>query len=153
MYRARFLSLIAALVLAPGVARADGGPSADLAPAEVIGTVLEALAHPDRPEPDAGIARVFRFASPKNRARTGPLARFIELVRNPVYAPLVGHQRAIRGALEREGDNAWQRVRVIAEDGSTAVFVFVLARQASDPCAGCWMTDAVIRVRPEGVGA
>ena len=149
----RFLQVIILALAVAGspVAAAQAGPSPDLEPRAVIGIVLEALAHPDRPEPDAGIARTFRFASPANRAQTGPLPRFIRLVRNPVYAPLLGHQRAVRGELVRDDGRARERVRVIAADGSTAAFVFVLARQASGPCEGCWMTDAVVRVQPEGV--
>ena len=147
--------ILAGLILAgvpPAAAAELPEPSPELAPEEVIGTVLAALARPDQPERNAGIERTFRFASPDNRAQTGPLDRFIDLVRNPMYAPLLGHERAIRGDLQRRGDGeVYERVRVIASDGSTAAFVFVLSRQAEGDCAGCWMTDAVIRVEPEGM--
>lgn len=148
------LSAILAMAVGPA-ARADEpakAPSPELEPGQVIGIVLEALAHPDRPRPDAGIEQTFRFASPANKAQTGPLPRFIRLVKHPRYAPLLGHERAIRGELQRESDGeVWQRVRVIAADGTQAVYVFVLSRQSGKPCDGCWMTDAVIRTEPEGL--
>ncbi|GIT72408.1 MAG: hypothetical protein Ct9H300mP28_22220 [Pseudomonadota bacterium] len=39
-------------------------------------------------ESDFGIEVTFRFASPANKKQTGPLKRFIRLVRNPSYRPL-----------------------------------------------------------------
>jgi hypothetical protein len=155
MQRVVKMTLLALALAQPlaGVAAEPERPGPELAPAEVIGIVLQALARPDRPEPDAGIERTFRFASPDNRAQTGPLPRFIALVKNPVYAPLLGHERAIRGGVKREGERAWERVRVVGEDGRMAAYVFVLSRQGNDAeCAGCWMTDAVMRVEPEGLG-
>lgn len=147
------LTLIAVLLATAPFAEADDrpAPSADYSPGEVVGIVLRALATPDRPEPEAGIETTFRFASPANRAQTGPLERFKQLVRNPVYAPLLGHERAIRGDMRVSGDRASERVRVIADDGTRADFAFVLTRRPADAdCAGCWMTDAVIRLQPQG---
>ena len=39
-------------------------PSPELSPRDVVRIQLSALKHNDTPEPDAGIATVFRFASP-----------------------------------------------------------------------------------------
>ena len=53
-------------------------PRPELSPEEVIRIQLEALRHND--EQDRGIEVAFRFASPANRASTGPLPRFIRMI-------------------------------------------------------------------------
>ena len=123
-------------------------------PDEVVEIVLRGLAKPDHPDRNAGLATSYRFSTPGNRAQTGALDSFIMLLKSPVYDPLVNHQRAVRGNMVIDGDMAHEEVRVIADDGSQAVYAFVLARQPDDaPCGGCWLTDAVIPLKPDTAGA
>lgn len=42
------------------------------------------------------------------------------------------------------GEVARHRVTVIDATGNEIVYVFFLSKQTEGPCAGCWMTDAVI---------
>ena len=119
-------------------------PSPDLAPVEVIRIQMEALQNNDDPTEDAGIATAFRFASPGNRAATGPLARFTDMVHGPVYRDLLGFERADYGVLRVEGDVAVQEVTVTHADGRRVTFLFGLSRQEGGACEGCWMTDAVV---------
>ena len=129
-------------------------PDPTYEPKQVVEIVLRGLARPDHPDRNAGLATSFRFSTPDNRAQTGPLDRFIKLVNSPVYEPLVNHERAVRGQMVIEGDMAHEEVRVIADDGSQAVYAFVLARQPDEaPCGGCWLTDAVIRLEADTAGA
>ena len=124
----------------------DPQPDAKLTPEQVIKIQLDALRRNDEPDADSGIRTAFRFASPANREATGPIERFIPLVKNPLYLPLLNHRRADLGTLRIEGDTAQQRVTVIAKDGRTAVYVFTLSKQAVARYEGCWMTDGVGRV-------
>ena len=48
---------------------------------------LQLLAMQQNDDSDFGIEVTFRFASPSNKIQTGPLKRFISLVRNPSYLP------------------------------------------------------------------
>jgi len=143
---------LSVLAAAPGLVRADAGlhsPSPELGAGEVIGIVLEALRAPNEPHEGAGIEQTWRFASPPNRARTGPLERFAEMLRNPLHDDLLGHVAATRGELVVEAGQARQEVEVIARDGSRATYVFQLRRHTTADCKGCWMTDAVILVERE----
>ena len=139
------LLLPLALVLTVAEGRDDPEPSPELGPAEVVRIQVEALGRNDDPEPDAGIRTAFRFASPQNRAVTGPLPRFAALVRGPVYGDMLDFARAEYGAVAVEGDRAAQRVTIYHHDGRRAVYLFGLRRQPGGECAGCWMTDAVER--------
>ncbi len=127
---------------------APSSPKPDLSPQEVIRIVLDALKKNDTPREDAGIETTFRFASAANKKVTGPLDRFKKLVKTPPYRPMLNHKSARQGILLVDGNNATQRVTIIAADGSEAVYEFILSKDAE---TGCWMTDGV--VVPESVEA
>ncbi len=124
-------------------------PNPNLSPEQVVTVVLEALQHNDQPAPDSGISTAFRFASPDNRAVTGPLDRFIELVKNPLYKPLLSYKTATRGPVRIADSVARQRVTLTAANGAKAVYLFTLSKQTEDPYKNCWMTDGVERVFKE----
>ncbi|MFN2455959.1 MAG: DUF4864 domain-containing protein [Pyrinomonadaceae bacterium] len=121
-------------------------PNPNLSPEQVITIVLEALQHNDQPAPDSGIATAFRFASPGNHAATGPLDRFILLVKNPLYKPLLNYKSVERGTVRIADDVARQRVTLVAANGLRAVYLFTLSKQTDNPYKNCWMTDGVERL-------
>ena len=129
----------------------DPEPSPDLAPEAVVKIVVGALQQNDEPSEDAGIATAFRFASPGNRAATGPLARFRAMIRSG-YSDMLGFRRATYGEMQFEGDEAAQRVTLFQADGSRTTYVFALSKQRGGECDGCWMTDAVVPVPLEDDG-
>lgn len=135
--------LIAAL--SAGDAPPDPGPSPEWTPAEVVRLQVEALQRNDHPHEDAGIETAFEFASPGNRAATGPLPRFARMVHGPVYRDMLDFERAEYGRVRVEGDRAAQEVTLVRPDGRRVTFLFGLSRQPDGDCAGCWMTDAVVR--------
>ena len=73
-------------------------PDSTFSPSEVVRVQLEALRHND--EQDRGIAVAFRFASPANRGNTGPLSRFIAMIKEGPYALMLGFREAAYGPVE-----------------------------------------------------
>lgn len=152
------LYLALSLCAAPALAQ-EGGPdradplSEDLmpeptfSPAEVIRIQLEALRHND--EQDRGIAVAFRFASPGNRANTGPLSRFAAMIRQGSYALMLDFHDATYGPVETISGRARQRVTLTGARGRTTYW-FHLSRQTEAPYVDCWMTDAVLVEPPAG---
>ncbi len=126
----------------------DPEPSPDLSPAEVVRIQVEALQRNDEPYTDAGIETAFRFASPSNQAATGPIQRFAEMVKGPVYGDMIGAARAEFGPIAVDGDRAAQRVTLVHDDGRRATYVFELSVQEGGDCDGCWRTDGVARRAP-----
>ena len=116
-------------------------PNAELSPEEVVKIQVEALQNND--DLDRGIEVTFNFASPANKEVTGPLYRFKQLVKNPVYRPMLNHKLAEYGPMEISGDVATQRVTIIERNGQATVYVFSLSKQNGPGCKGCWMTDSV----------
>lgn len=134
--------------LQPPVASAagllDAEPDPRFAPAEVVRIQLEALRTNAELPDNGGIRLAFRFASPGNQASTGPVERFISLVHQPPYAPMLNHREARLDERVQEGDRVAQRVTLTTLDFRTVSYVFVLRHAALEQCAGgCWVTDAV----------
>lgn len=130
----------------------DGGkdlpqPRPELEPAQVVRAVMEALQKND--DADRGIATAFNFASPGNKSVTGPLERFIPMVKNPVYSPLLNYKKAQYGPVHVVEGQAMQVVTLVDAADDVAVYAFQLSKQAEGEFKGCWMTDGVIRLEPE----
>lgn len=137
---------------------ADAHPSPELSSRDVVRYQLLALQHADQPAPNAGIEIAFRFASPQNRQHTGPIERFITIVRAPGYAPMIHCDRfeiSDGDEVEVDGRRLAQHLVIIhAADGSTPHYLFQLRRQPTagpgEPAneyADCWMVESVMPVR------
>ena len=122
-------------------------PNPGLSPGDVIRIQLEALRNND--EQDRGIAVAFRFASPANRANTGPLSRFIAMIERGPYALMLDFHHAEYGPIETASHQARQRVTLTGVRASITYW-FYLSRQSEAPYVDCWMTDAVYIERSAG---
>lgn len=122
--------------------RAEMVPAPDLVPSEVTRIQLEAL-RTNAPG-DEGIALTYRFASPDNRRTTGPLPRFVAMVKSPPYDRLLNHRHVDFGPVEIVDGKAYQAIVVIDADGGRAGFIWIMSRQGAGEFEDCWMTDAVI---------
>ena len=118
-------------------------PSLQQQPEDVVRIVIEALARNDDPYPDAGIATTFAFASPRNRVNTGPLPKFSQMVRNPVYGVMINHVEHEFSEVVMRESQAYQMVKIVGRNGAEIVFAFRLSEQLDGEFEGMWMTDAV----------
>ena len=117
-------------------------PEPELKPNDVVR--LQLLAMQQNDDSDFGIEVTFRFASPANKKQTGPLKRFISLVRNPSYRPLLNHINATFIELTVEEVFAIQDVIITTSNGERIGYRFRLSIQKGPLYPGCWMTDSVI---------
>lgn len=116
-------------------------PEPKLKPNDVVR--LQLLAMQQNDDSDFGIEVTFRFASPANKKQTGPLKRFIGLVRNPSYRPLLNHINATFLELTVEEVFAVQDVIITTSNGERIGYRFRLSIQKGPLYPGCWMTDSV----------
>lgn len=135
---AGLLCLMAASAFA---APPPGGPNADLDPAQTVDAMLAAM----KKDTDAGIAELFRFSSPRNAEVTGPVARFVQMMREN-FGDLLGHRAARQLPAFVDGPRAKIAIEVQSRDGSLHHYGFLLSRQDGPPCDGCWMADAVVNL-------
>jgi hypothetical protein len=92
---------------------------------------------------DRGIEITFRFASPGNKRFTGPLPRFTQMLRTPLYRSMLNHKSATYEPIKIDGAAANQLVTLVDLEGNSIVYLFTLSKQSEPPCPGCWMTDSV----------
>jgi len=118
-------------------------PGADLQPQDVVRIVITALANNDRPFTDAGIATTFAFASPANKVNTGPLQKFTQMIRTPVYGIMIDHVEHVFSEVVLMDNRAYQMVKISGRNGAEVIFTFRLSQQQGGEFDGMWMTDAV----------
>lgn len=128
--------------------RTDGAaqlprPSAGMQPGEVVRIVIDALANNDYPYPDAGVETTFNFASPSNKALTGPLDRFVRLVKGPVFGQMINHRDSTLSKVVLEGDKAIRLVQIVGANNEMLYFAFRLGLQQEGEYEGMWLTEAV----------
>jgi len=142
---AAVLLVIAVTVLANTTARGDSQdmrPDKSHSPERVISIIVKSLQMND-PENDAGIATVYRFASPANKLSTGPLARFSQMIKRG-YPSMLNHVRARYTPIDVNREQAVQTVWLSTSRGQENGYVFQLSRQSGGEFDGMWMTDAVV---------
>ncbi|MGH6898758.1 MAG: DUF4864 domain-containing protein [Geminicoccaceae bacterium] len=138
--------LLAAALLAmtaPSWAADVRMPDPALSPAEVVAIQLAALQANDTPETDAGIAQTWAFAHPDNKRMTGPLPRFAQMIKGPLYRMLLDHRSHEVREVSRTDDQAVFAVTVTGEMGEVVGYRWSVAKLADGENAGAWMTIAV----------
>jgi hypothetical protein len=110
-------------------------PDPGLAPEEVVTYQLAVLESTG--SGDDGIRQCYRFASPLNRAATGPIARFVKMVRSPPYDVMLRAADSLVGRAAIRDDQAIVLVSIIEPGRSIRVFRFFLARQRKPPFQDC----------------
>ena len=121
-------------------------PHPSLSPLDVVVIVMNALQHNDTPDKNRGISVTYNFASPANKRVTGPLMRFVAMVRGPVYGEMIGHQGATYEKFKVDGDKARIDVIINAHGRKYLGFRFLLSRQRHNQFDGSWMTNYVIPI-------
>lgn len=97
----------------------------------------------------------FRFASPANRAATGPLERFATFFEGSSrYSVMLGCQSFSVGEQEVHILKGKSSVSIMFEESGTARqlhFIWQLSRQGPGSVEGCWMTDGVVPLEIEAL--
>jgi len=132
------------LLMIPATASSDEAPLAPselYTPQQVVVIVVDSLQQ--NAADDAGIATVFRFASPGNKAGTGPLSRFTRMIKGG-FSDMLNHVGGRYEPIEIEGDLAVQAVWLETQTGAEYGYAFQLSKQRGGIHDGMWMTDAVV---------
>ncbi len=122
-------------------------PSPNLLPQQVVAIQLKALR--DNDIQDTGIEIAFNFAAPENKAFTGPLENFKQMVKNTQYEPLLNFKKCETNRMHIEGNEAQQIAIITDKNGRKAAYLFSLAKQQKGLFQGCWMVESVIRIAYE----
>jgi hypothetical protein len=147
------LQVAALLVMtAPSWAAGVRTPDPALSPAEVVEIQLTALQSNDAPQTDAGIAQTWAFAHPDNKRMTGPLPRFAQMMKGPLYRILLNHRSHEVKEVSRTDDETVFAVTITSQTSEVFVYRWSVAKIADGADAGAWMTIAVSPPIPVGEG-
>lgn len=139
----RFLLLSLLLPLHAAVADTTAkSPNLALTPDQVVVIVIDALKNNDSSNDDDGIATVYEFASPGNKAMTGPLERFTKMIKGG-FSDMLNHSNSSFGKMDLSENTALQAVWLTSRTGVETGYVFQLGKQSGGDYNGMWMTESV----------
>ena len=137
------LSLACSLTLPLKAEEGVVPPSDQYKPEEVVTIQLVALKNNDSPFPGAGIRQTFAFARPDNKAVTGPVERFANMIHTPAYSPLLNHLNHEVKRYSSDGDSVLMLVKVTTKSGDRYGFQWVVRKYNGSECQNCWLTSMV----------
>ena len=105
---------------------------------------LESLQKNDQPTADAGIRTAWKYAHPSNQEATGPLTRFVAMLKGPTYRDLINHHSHRIKLVKASSNSATFEVVVYPKTMSTSLlFHWSVAKVESGDRSGEWATTAV----------
>ncbi len=126
-------------------------PQSDYSPSEVVTRQMESLRASTR-DIDR-LVECYSYASPANRGITGPFENFANLVLSEPYDEMALCKEYQVGTPVIDGNDASVLVSLLTVDDAALAFRFILSKQSSAPYEGCWMTEGVYPLIPEGMPA
>lgn len=135
--------IVAVLFMVGLSSRADDSLDPMLSPEAAVHIQLRALQNNDVPLPDSGIRKAWAFAHPANKRLTGPLPKFIAMIKQPAYAMLLNHQNHEIKVLEQSDSIAVFAIRVTANDGLVYLCRWQVAPVSGGENDGAWLTIGV----------
>ena len=143
MRLAILISVVAATVMSDLTASAGDALDPMISPEAVVLIQLRALQNNDLPRRDSGIRKVWAFAHPDNKRYTGPLLKFMAMIKGPDYAMLIDHRHHDIQLLGQNGSIAVFVIRVTAEDGLVYHCQWQVGPVIEGANAGAWLTIGV----------
>jgi len=137
------LAILAMACLTPAMALDVQRPDPALTPTEVVSIQLEALKNNDDPRLDAGIKQTYALAHPNNKRLTGPLPKFTQMLKGPLYKVMLNHEAHTIEQVAQSDDRAVFGVTVIGNGGEVYKFRWTVQRIATGEDAGAWATISV----------
>ena len=119
-------------------------PNNNIKPYEVVKIQLTGLMDNDIPNKNSGIKQTWEFAHPSNKKYTGPLSRFINLIKSENYKMLLNHiENEIIEVFKSNNRYAFE-VTILATDKNYYKFQWVVEKYYKEgPLKDCWLTTSV----------
>ena len=127
----------------PSIALDTISPNPNLQPKDVVEIQLKSLQRNDEPTPDAGIIQTWRFAHPNNRLMTGPIDRFILLIKSRNYKNMLYHRDHKIEPVLKTNDRSQFEVSITTSDDQKMTFKWELMKVQTGEFSGSWMTTSV----------
>ena len=118
-------------------------PNPNLQPKNVVEIQLQSLQRNDEPTADAGIIQTWAFAHPNNKLMTGPIERFILMIKSQNYKNMLNHRdNKIEPVLKTKNRTQFV-VSITTSDDQKMKFKWELMKVQTGEFSGSWMTTSV----------
>ena len=146
----RFISTITFIILFSTSLLAELlKPTPEINPEDVVKIQLSSLMNNNEPYLNAGIEQTWEFAHPSNRAFTGPIQRFTQMMYVPSYAVMLDHKKHEILEVKLEKNIAYFFIELTSIDGKMFGFKWTLEKVKEEGgFKDCWMTTAVSTPMP-----
>ena len=119
-------------------------PNSNLKPFDVLMIQLNSLKNNNSPYKDAGIEQTWEFAHPTNKASTGPLERFKQMIYSESYKILISHENNKTIILKESKKKFIYKVYVLSKDKKKYYYIWQIEKvEHEGKLKDCWMTTAV----------
>ena len=119
-------------------------PNSNLEPLDVLMIQLNSLKNNNNPYKDAGIEQTWEFAHPINKAATGPLERFKQMIYSDSYKILIKHENHKTIVLKESPNKLVYKVYVLSKDKKKYYYIWQIEKVIQEgKFKNCWMTTGV----------
>tara|TARA_B110000196_G_C21096660_1_gene640354 strand:- start:311 stop:805 length:495 start_codon:yes stop_codon:yes gene_type:complete len=119
-------------------------PNSGIEPYHVIKIQLRSLMKNDTPDLNNGIKQTWEFAHPDNQKYTGPLEKFIDMIKGESYMMLLDHLDHKIFEIKLSNSIASYEVTVLDKNKIYYKFSWIVKKYSKDgPLKNCWLTTVV----------
>ena len=119
-------------------------PNTVIEPDQVVLIQLNSLKKNDEPNIDNGIKQTWEFAHPSNKIYTGPLPKFINMLKGESYKMLLNHIDNRIVEVFKSNNKYGFEVTILGKDKNYYRFRWVVEKYYEDgPLKDCWLTTMV----------
>ena len=141
----KLLKLIVFFFIFTNISNADlVKPNSKFKPFEVLMIQLNSLKNNNKPYKDAGIEQTWEFAHPSNKAVTGPLEKFKQMIYSKSYEILISHENSEVIILNETENISIYKVIILSKDKKKYYYIWQVEKVLLDGnLKNCWMTTRV----------
>ena len=119
-------------------------PNDNIEPYQVVKIQLSGLMKNDNPSIDYGIKQTWEFAHPSNKKFTGPLPRFINMLKSDSYKMLLNHLDSEVIEVFKSNNKYGFEVTILGQDKNYYKFKWIVEKYYEEgPLKDCWLTTLV----------
>ncbi len=139
------INLVILFFIFPSIANTDLiKPNAKLKAFDVLMIQLNSLKNNNIPYKDAGIEQTWEFAHPNNKAITGPLNKFKQMIYSKNYEILINHRSSEVIILKESEEITIYKVTVLTRNKKKYNYIWKVEKVLSEGnLKNCWMTTRV----------
>ena len=140
-----FIKSILFLFIITNISAADLiKPKPTLKPLDFLLIQLNSLKNNNTPYTDAGIEQTWEFAHPNNKAITGPLNKFKQMIYSKSYEILISHENSEITILKETENMSTYKVLILSKDKKKYYYIWQVEKVLFEGALKiCWMTPSV----------